>query len=177
FKTLAVAALAAVAVNAQFDNNACTQCVYASFPSDSVCATLNTTQMSEITSAFSNNSVNPLIISSASKDPAIKSCLCHWASTAFSADGTGAAGKCITGTTPTCNSTQVEQAASQMSPFVTLLNCGASNTTTGSNSTTGTTTTGSTPATTSPAKAAANQMNIPYVISIAAIGLAALAGL
>ncbi|KAG0003287.1 hypothetical protein BGZ80_005817, partial [Entomortierella chlamydospora] len=74
FKTLALAAVAAVAVSAQtFDNNPCTQCVYSSFSKDSVCATLNATQLTEITSAFENNTVNAIQIATASKDSAIKS--------------------------------------------------------------------------------------------------------
>ncbi|KAF9369791.1 hypothetical protein BGX21_005802, partial [Mortierella sp. AD011] len=114
-------------------------------------------------------------IATASKDSAIKSCLCHWASTAFSADGTGAAGSCITGTTSTCNSTQITQATDGMAPLVSLLKCASANSTTGSNSTgSGSTGSGSTPAT---GTSGSFQVNVPYVLSVAAVGLAALAGL
>ncbi|KAF9109586.1 hypothetical protein BGX27_007468 [Mortierella sp. AM989] len=170
-KTLAVAALAVVAVNAQFASNECTKCVYASFPADKVCAALTPAQLTTISSAFTATDVNVPALVAAVKDPAVKGCLCNWGATAFNADGTGAAGTCISGAAPTCNSTQVGEAKAGMTPLIAVLQCGPA---AGSGT--------AKPDTTKPDaakpddKSAAISLNIPYVVSVAALGLAALAG-
>lgn len=173
FKILALAAVAAVAVSAQaFDNNACTACVFASFDQDTECKTLPAADMTLLKSAFTPTSVDPLKISQAIQKPAVKSCLCHWASTAFTANG--AAAGCTSGATPTCNSTQQGQAADGIKGLLPILNCTA--TTSGgsaSPSATGPTSPGATKGSTG----SSIQLNMPYVLSVAALGLAAIAGL
>ncbi|KAF8929029.1 hypothetical protein EDD21DRAFT_415908 [Dissophora ornata] len=175
-KTLALAAVAVVAVSAQtFDNNTCTQCVYGSFSKDTSCAALNSTELAQLEAAFSNNTVNPLAIAAANQVPAIHTCICHWAQTAFTS--TGAAGSCISGTTPTCNSTQVGEAEAGISGLNQILSCAASTNTTGGSTATGSATgSASTATATTKPSGASIQMKMPYVLSVAAIGLAALAG-
>ncbi|KAG0327266.1 hypothetical protein BGZ99_008027 [Dissophora globulifera] len=165
FKTLAVAAAAFAAVSAQlFDNNTCTQCVFASFPKDTVCATIPAADMGELEAAFAAQ--NLTLLSAALTKPTTTSCVCHWVATGFTP--TGAAASCIAGSPPTCNATQVQQASAGIAQLQPLLHCAG-------NSTSGTTTT---PAAPTPTKSGSSiQMNMPYVLSVAAIGLAALAGL
>lgn len=182
FKTLALAAVAFVAVaNAQaFEQNACSACVTSSFSKDTSCSTLTPDQSAKLTAGFSSGTPDILKLSAAVQDPAIKTCVCHWASTAFEPKGTGAAGSCIVGTTPAppCNASQIVEATTKIKMLDTALGCAAApsggNVTTPSTSTTGGA--GGSP-TATPKPAAAVQLNMPYVLSVAAIGLAALAGL
>ncbi|KAI1311940.1 hypothetical protein EDD11_003259 [Mortierella claussenii] len=180
FKTLALAAVAIAAASTvqAFDNNTCTQCVFGSFQKEPACASLSKEDYTQLTDAFAtNNTVNVGGLAAAVQKPATHKCICNWASSAFKPDGTGAAGSCFvaTGATPACNATQVKDANDQMAPLVPILKCDAAgNTTSGTPSTTATTT----GATASPTKGSSGlQLNLPYVLSVAAIGLAALAGL
>ncbi|KAF9971341.1 hypothetical protein BGZ65_010491, partial [Modicella reniformis] len=124
FKTLALVAIAAVAVSAQtFDNNACTTCVFGSFDQDSSCKSLPAADLTMLKSALNPTSVNIPLLSSAVQKPEIRSCVCHWASTAFTAGG--AAASCTSNQPPTCNSTQVKQASDGIKGLAPLLNCNA----------------------------------------------------
>jgi hypothetical protein len=178
FKTLAIAAaIVAAAANAQsFDNNPCTVCVFASFDQDTSCKTLPAADLSGLKANFNPTSINVPGLSAAIQKPEVKACVCHWATTAFTAGG--AASSCTSGATPTCNTTQVGQAADGIKGLGPLLNCGASTPSTGGGSST---TGGSTPAPSTPAaggKSAGSsiQINLPYVVSAAVVGLAAFAG-
>ncbi|GJJ69345.1 hypothetical protein EMPS_01691 [Entomortierella parvispora] len=179
FKTLALAAVAVAATTVSaYDSNACTACVYASIPKDSVCATLNSTALNELVAVFGSTSFNLAQLSGLVQDPSIKACVCHWANTAFTPSGSAAS--CTTGTPATCNSTQVGQAAAGIAPVVPGLGCSAASVSGGAVAPSGAspsaTGTGSAPAATTKAGSAASSINIPYVVSIAAVGLAALAG-
>ncbi|KAF9148416.1 hypothetical protein BG015_009849 [Linnemannia schmuckeri] len=185
FKILALAAVALVAVtNAQsFEQNACSACVTGSFAKDTSCTSLTPAQSAQLSAGFANGTPDPLKISAAVQDPAIKACVCHWSTTAFDPKGTGAAGACFVGATPAppCNASQIGEATAGIKLLEGILNCGAA----GGNVTNPTTTGAKPPATTTggsagsptPKPAAAVQLNMPYVLSVAAIGLAALAGL
>ncbi|KAG0292145.1 hypothetical protein BGZ98_002710, partial [Dissophora globulifera] len=116
--------------------------------------------------AFGTQNITAL--SAALAKPTITSCVCNWVATGFTP--TGAAASCIAGAAPTCNSTQLQQASAGIASLQPLLHCA-------DNSTSGTGTT-SKPAAPSPTKSGASlQMNMPYVLSVAAVGLAALVGL
>ncbi|KAG0278550.1 hypothetical protein BGZ95_003732 [Linnemannia exigua] len=177
FKTLALAAVAVAVVNAQaFEQNECSKCVFGSFSKDATCATLTPAQMTTLQAGFASGKVEPLKIGAAVQDPAIKACLCHWAGSAFTTDGKGAAGSCFTPLTPApaCNSSQIGEATNGIKPLEPILNCAAlvkPSTPAGAT----TTTTAGGPAPTG--KSGAVQLNMPYVLSVAALGLAALAGL
>ncbi|KAF9916364.1 hypothetical protein BX616_003950 [Lobosporangium transversale] len=181
FKTLAIVAVAVAAastVQAQgFANNSCTQCVFGSFAKDTTCAKLSKEDFTELTNAFAgNNEVNVPAIIAAIQKPDTKACVCSWSTTAFKPDGTGPAGSCFTGTTPApaCNSSQVDEANGQLAPLGPILKCNASPS--GSPSGGKPSSTGNpAPSTTKPSSGV--QLNMPYVLSIAAVGLAALAGL
>ncbi|KAG0048587.1 hypothetical protein BGZ90_007587, partial [Linnemannia elongata] len=138
-----------------------------SFSKDTSCSTLTPDQSAKLTAGFSSGNPDILKLSAAVQDPAIKACVCHWASTAFEPKGTGAAGSCI-----------IVEATTKIKMLDTTLGCAAvpsgGNVTTPSTSTTGGA--GGSP-TATPKPAAAVQLNMPYVLSVAAIGLAALAGL
>jgi hypothetical protein len=177
FKTLAFAAVAVAAVSAQsFEQNACSQCVTTSFSKDTSCTSLTPEQMANLTAGFSSSPVQPLKIGAAIKDPAIKECVCHWVATAFSTDGKGAAGSCFTGTTPApaCNASQIEEAHSGIKMMESSGILGCSATPSGGAGVKPSTTGGATPST---KPSGAIQLNMPYVLSVAALGLAALAGL
>jgi len=174
FKTLAVAAIAAIATVSAYDQNDCTTCVYASIPKDSVCATLNTTALGQLSSVFGNGTFNLPLLSSLIQDPTVKSCVCHWASTAFTTGGSAAS--CSTGAGAVCNATQLGDASQGISGVAPGLGCNAVASSTGGAASPS----GSAPATSSPSNkptGAAASINVPYVVSIAALGLAALAGL
>ncbi|KAF9140158.1 hypothetical protein BGX30_006965 [Mortierella sp. GBA39] len=186
FKTLALAAVAFVAVaNAQsFELNACSACVTTSFANDTSCSTLTPAQSALLASGFASGNPDVLKISAAVQDPVIKTCVCHWATTAFAENGSGAAGHCFVGTTPApvCNSSQILEATTGIKLLNGVLNCsgaGANATTPSANGTTPSTAPSGAAGTPSPSAkpAGAVQLNMPYVLSVAAIGLAALAGL
>ena len=185
FKTLALAAVAFVAVaNAQeFEQNACSACVISSFAKDTSCSSLTPEQLATLTAGFSSGRPDALKISAAVQDPAIKACVCHWATTAFVPEGTGAAGPCFKGTTPApvCNSSQIVEATTGIKLLDGVLNCAAGGSNATNPSTNGTkpstTTTGGAAGSPTAKPAGAVQLNMPYVLSVAAIGLAALAGL
>ncbi|KAG0215844.1 hypothetical protein B0O80DRAFT_439551 [Mortierella sp. GBAus27b] len=177
FKTLAIAAaVVAAAANAQsFDSNPCTTCVFASFDQDTTCKTLPAADLTALKANFLSTSINVPGLSASVQNPAVKACVCHWATTAFTAGG--AASSCTSGATPTCNTTQVGQAADGIKGLTPILNCAATPSAGGGSSTTG----GSTPAPSTPAaggKSAGSsiQVNLPYVVSAAVVGLAAFAG-
>ncbi|KAG0053049.1 hypothetical protein BGZ83_001754 [Gryganskiella cystojenkinii] len=172
FKTLALAAVAIVAVSAQaHEDNPCSQCVYASFPKDTVCAALPAANQTALTGVFLPTNINITLLSTLVQDPAIKNCVCHWATNGFTP--TGSAYGCGHGAAPVCNATQLTQASDGINGVTALFHCGAAVVPSGSGSTPSATTTaaGSKPT------SAGVQMNIPYVVSIAAVGLAALVGL
>ncbi|KAG0294654.1 hypothetical protein BGZ96_000767 [Linnemannia gamsii] len=188
FKTLALAAVAFVAtVNAQgFELNACSTCVFGSFKKDTSCTSLSANTTDALLASFSTGIPDVLKLSALVQDPATRTCVCHWASTAFEPKGTGAAGSCFTGTTPApvCNTTQVGEASAGIAQLTGALGCSAA----GGNATnpSGTPSGGSPKPSTSatggagsptPKPAGAVQLNMPYVLSVAAIGLAAIAGL
>ncbi|KAK3846656.1 MAG: hypothetical protein J3R72DRAFT_433282 [Linnemannia gamsii] len=179
FKTLALAAVAIAVANAQtFEQNACSTCVFSSFTKDTTCASLTPAQMTSLQSGFASGKVEPLKIGAAVQDPAVKACLCHWAGTAFAADGKGPAGSCFAPLTPAppCNASQVVEATGPIKLLEsTVLNCAALGVQPTGAPGTPTTTTGGSAATGKPSGAI--QLNMPYVLSAAALGLAALAGL
>ncbi|KAF9540557.1 hypothetical protein EC957_003995 [Mortierella hygrophila] len=185
FKTLALAAVAFVAVaNAQsFELNACSACVTTSFANDTSCSSLTPEQSALLASGFASGNPDVVKISAAVQDPSIKTCVCHWATTAFAEDGSGAAGHCFFPTTPAppCNSSQIVEATTGIKMLSGVLSCaagGANATTPSANGTTPTTVpSGGASVSATPKPAAAVQLNMPYVLSVAAIGLAALAGL
>ncbi|KAF9439229.1 hypothetical protein BGZ76_008596 [Entomortierella beljakovae] len=167
-KTLALAAVAAATVSA-YEYNNCTKCVYASFPSDSVCKTLPQEQLTQLTGAFGETAINATTILLAIKDPKVKSCLCNFLSTAFNPDFSGAAGSCLKGDAPTCTPADVVDGKAELDKTAPMLNCAA-----GGAPAPGATTTA--PADAKPTSAGI-KVNVPYVLSAAVIGLAALAGL
>ncbi|KAK3810619.1 MAG: hypothetical protein JOS17DRAFT_796330 [Linnemannia elongata] len=184
FKTLALAAVAFVAAaNAQsFELNACSACVMGSFSKDSSCTTLTPAQNATLLAGFSSGTPDPLKISAAVQDPAIKACVCHWATTAFDPKGAGAAGACFMPATPAppCDASQIGEATGGIKLLDGILNCAAApggNVTSPSAKPPTTTTAGGAAGSSTPKPAAAVQLNMPYVLSVAAIGLAALAGL
>ncbi|KAF9096740.1 hypothetical protein BGX23_010549 [Mortierella sp. AD031] len=184
FKTLALAAVAVAAVSAQtFENNACTKCVFESFPKDESCAKLTPAQLTTLTSNFANGAVNAVGLAAAAQDPSIKACVCHWAGNAFKPDGTGAAGACFANGATTCNTTQIGEATSGIAPLTVVLGCTAGGNVTAPNATTpaggkpSSTSTGAPGTTTTSKPSDALKLNMPYVLSVAALGLAALAGL
>ncbi|KAG9063895.1 hypothetical protein KI688_004009 [Linnemannia hyalina] len=188
FKTLALAAVALVAVaNAQsFELNACSACVTTSFANDTSCSSLTPEQSALLASGFASGNPDVVKISAAVQDPSIKACVCHWATTAFAENGSGAAGHCFFPTTPApaCNSSQIVEATTGIKMLGSVLSCaaGGANATTPTNgAANGTTPTtvpsGGASGSSTPKPAAAVQLNMPYVLSVAAIGLAALAGL
>ncbi|KAF9923227.1 hypothetical protein FBU30_006693 [Linnemannia zychae] len=179
FKTLALAAIAVAAVNAQsFAKNECSTCVFSSFSKDASCSTLTPEQTTSLNAGFEGGNINPLLISKAIQDPVIKTCVCHWTTTAFTSDAKGAAGACFAPATPAppCNASQVVEATTGIKSLETILNCAAAPAPAPSSGVKPSTT-GSAPSPTAKGDSGAVQMNIPYVLSFAALGLAALAGL
>ncbi|KAF9907946.1 hypothetical protein EC991_010386 [Linnemannia zychae] len=178
FKTLALAAVAVAAVSAQsFEQNACSACVTSSFTKDTGCASLTPGQMTNLTASFTSP-LQPLKIIAAIQDPTVKACVCHWAATAFTPDGKGAAGSCFTPTTPApaCNSSQLLEATNgvkTMQDSGVLVCTGAPS----GGVQPSATPSGGAGAKPSDKPSSAIQLNMPYVLSVAALGLAALAGL
>ncbi|KAG0263250.1 hypothetical protein BG011_009085 [Mortierella polycephala] len=167
FKTLTLAAAIAVAsVSAQFAQDPCADCVYASFGNDTLCASLPPKDMEALTLAFQPGSVDAKIIVAEMKKPATKDCLCSWSKDTFSA--TGAARDCVKTEAPVCDAKQLADGQLQLDSMKGLLTCGA-------------TPSGSAPSPTgseTPESAAGSlSISMPYVLSVAALGLAALAGL
>ncbi|CAO3564190.1 unnamed protein product [Mortierella alpina] len=183
FKTLALAAVALVAVNAQlpaggFDNDACTTCTIGSFNKDAACAALPPADLETLKGTIfklnpATNKFSPDIAGIAAQfaKPESKKCVCSWAASPFTA--AGPAGSCISGTPPTCNATQVTM-ASQGITFLSGSLCK------GAPASVAPGTGGATspaPAPTGAPASAATSLNIPYVFTIAALGLAAAVGL
>ncbi|KAF9560173.1 hypothetical protein EC968_006281 [Mortierella alpina] len=181
FKTLALAAVALVAVNAQlpnggFDNDACTTCTIASFSKDASCAALPPADLEALKGTIfklnpSTNKFVPDVIglSAQIQKPDTKKCVCSWAAAPFTASGP--AGSCITGTPATCNATQLEMASQGIS-FLSGSLC-KNAVAPGGPSGTG----APAPTTSSPPKSGATSLNIPYVFTLAVLGLAAAVGL
>ncbi|KAF9184849.1 hypothetical protein BGZ51_003114 [Haplosporangium sp. Z 767] len=168
FKTLTLAAAIAVAsVSAQFTQDLCADCVYASFGNDTSCASMPPADMQALSQAFQPGKVDVKLISEELSKPTTKACLCSWSKDTFTA--TGGARECIKGETPICNATQLAAGQPQLDSMKVLLGgC------TGTPS-------GSAPAPTgskTPESAAGSlSISMPYVLSVAAFGLVALAGL
>ncbi|KAF9125353.1 hypothetical protein BGW39_007460 [Mortierella sp. 14UC] len=180
FKTLALAAIAVAAVSAQsFEQNACSKCVIGSFTKDTSCTSLTPGQMANLTAGFSSSPVQPLKIAAAIQDPTVRACVCHWAATAFSPDGKGAAGSCFTPTTPApaCNSSQLEEAHNGIKTLEATGMLGCSGVPSSGAQPPASSTGGGAGAAPSNKPSGAIQLNMPYVLSVAALGLAALAGL
>ncbi|KAF8926273.1 hypothetical protein BGZ58_011325 [Dissophora ornata] len=179
FKSLlfALAAVAATASAQTFENNACSQCTFASITKEPTCTSLVPVDMQQLQAIFANSSVNVGALSTAAQNPAIKSCLCHWSNGTLSPTGAAASCTLPQGATPAvCNATQVTIATAQFAPFAGMLQCNATaTTTTGGSSTAG----NNSSTTTHPTSAAGSlvALNMPYIASVAAFGLAALAGL
>ncbi|KAG0335519.1 hypothetical protein BG004_008421 [Podila humilis] len=173
-KTLVIASLAAAAVSAQdFAKNACTDCVYASFGKDTQCATLPPSEAASLQSVFANQTVNATLLIQLVKIPAVRTCVCHWSTTAFSADG--AAGSCMSGAAPVCNASQIGEAKAGIAPLEsTILKCGSTPSGTDGTKPSGT---GAPAPSGTGADSAASSINIPYAMTVAAFGLVALAGL
>ncbi|KAK3808615.1 MAG: hypothetical protein J3Q66DRAFT_355218 [Benniella sp.] len=124
FKTLALVAIAAVAVSAQLEDNPCTRCVLRSYPNDSSCKTLSAEDLNKIREGLSpNGAVNPVKLAEAVQKPEIRACVCHWSGTAFVTGG--AASSCISGATPICNAAQRAQVNDGLSNLGPFLGCGA----------------------------------------------------
>ncbi|KAG0200159.1 hypothetical protein BGX28_006690 [Mortierella sp. GBA30] len=190
FKTLALATVALVAVNAQlppggFPKDACSDCTIASFNKDAKCAALPPADLDALKGAVfklnaTTNTYNPDVPALAAlfAKPDTKACICDWASTAFGANGP--ASSCVSGTPPTCDSSQLKLATTGISALTGGL-CPAGSGSSPSGAPSGSTPSGSAapPAGTSttPKAGAANTMNMPYVLTFAAVGLAALVGL
>jgi len=170
-KSLVIASVAVAAVSAQFANNSCTQCVFGSFKTDTVCSTLTPEQYTNLTQIFANNTVNVGVMSTLIKTPAYRNCLCHWSQTAFAADGSGAAASCITGAAPTCDAAQIAEASGQLTLIKPALNCSAA-----SPSAISPPTSTSSPSPSGTGKPSAANINLPYALTVAAFGLVALAG-
>ncbi|KAF9585450.1 hypothetical protein BGW38_002341 [Lunasporangiospora selenospora] len=167
FKTLALAAIAAVAVSAQdFESNPCSVCVFGTIAKDTVCAALPPAKLKNITDAFGATKIDatPLVVGS--KDPEIKACLCSWAKDAFS--GTGPTATCTStaaGGNATCAADQITEGKTKMAPLVALFQCGTAtgNNTNGNN--------------TKPTTAAASSIKASHILAVAAVGAAAFFGL
>ncbi|KAF9426975.1 hypothetical protein BGZ94_005699 [Podila epigama] len=182
FKTLAIATMAVAAVSAQsFADNDCSKCVLSSFPKDKACATLPAADIASINSVFANNTANVPLLGQLVKNPAIKGCVCNWAATVFTP--TGAAAECLAGgATAVCQKADIDAATAQITPIVPLLQCGtAVAPPTGSPApptpTTGAGDKGTDKPADKPADGkSAGSANAPYFLTVAALGLVALAG-
>ncbi|KAG0249661.1 hypothetical protein DFQ27_009883 [Actinomortierella ambigua] len=172
-KALLVSAIAVAAVSAQsFDLNACSDCVFASFDKNAVCSKLPTNDMTSLKSVFDSGVVDVPKMSGLLQNPAIRECMCDWTATAFTP--TGAANGCMTTAPIACNASQVAEAQQKLTPLTLILNCPK--------------TTNKPPTATSPAGGAggagagpsptgAANVNLPSILSLAAVGVAAFFGL
>ena len=124
FKTLALVAIATLAVSAQaFEDNPCSRCVFRSYTKDSSCKTLSAEDLNKIREGLQPNGVvNPLKLAEAVQKPEIRACVCHWVTTGFATGG--AASSCISGATPTCNAVQLGQVKNSLNGLVPVLGCG-----------------------------------------------------
>ncbi|KAG0255517.1 hypothetical protein BG011_005085 [Mortierella polycephala] len=185
FKTvlLALAAMTmAVSINAQatennsqaIEDNSCSQCTFGSIAKEPKCAALEPNDASRLQAAFANNNANITLLAKAVETPAIKDCVCGWATDTFGP--TGAAASCVAAqgsTPPDCSAEQVAEAASRMSPVATMLHCDAAappaadGSSSGGNEGTGTSTNAG----------SLLSSNLPYAVSMTVFGLVALAGL
>ncbi|KAG0052416.1 hypothetical protein BGZ83_002629 [Gryganskiella cystojenkinii] len=171
-KTLALAVVATATVssvsNAQtFENNPCTQCAFQSLGNDTNCAALSTDQMGQLQTAFNLTSVNFPLLTTLMKTPAIKTCVCDWGQTVFSSPLTGPASNCTSGLKPICSANQTAQAVAGIRGALPLLGCQAAATSAPGPSAT-------TPGASKPTNGGMKTLagNLPYVLSVAAIGLA-----
>ncbi|KAF9976461.1 hypothetical protein BGZ73_008529 [Actinomortierella ambigua] len=177
-KSLLISAVAVAAVSAQsFELNECSKCVFASFDKNAVCAKLPAADRASLTGVFTSGSVDTPLMLKLLQNPDIKACMCDWYSTAFTP--TGAASGCTSGTPLACNATQVEEATTKLKPLGIVLSCGTAPTnkpptpsaTTGTNGGAGA---GAKP---TPTGAAVSNLNLPYALSMVAVGAAAFLGL
>ncbi|KAG0206327.1 hypothetical protein BGX28_002228 [Mortierella sp. GBA30] len=172
---VAFAASAEAQLQTQISNDTCAQCSFASVPNEPFCAKLAPMDMQKLMSVFANSAVNVTLLGEVVQDVNIKNCLCHWGTNTFSA--TGAAASCTVsqaGAPPACNATQTQIASERMAPFSQMIHCDAvvSNTTGGSSgSGTGTGTTAA------PNTGTSLTLNMPYLVTMAAFGLAAFVGM
>ncbi|KAG0223667.1 hypothetical protein BGW42_005733 [Actinomortierella wolfii] len=168
-KSLLVSAVAVAAVSAQsFEKGPCSDCIFKSFNKNAVCTKLPASDMTSLSGAFANYTVNVPLLSSLIQKQAIKGCVCDWVSTAFTTNG--AASSCTTGTSPACNATQVKTATEQLGRLnAGILKC--SNATTPSSSPTPTKAPSPKPS------SGASAINLPYAISFAFIGVVTFLGL
>ncbi|KAI7828887.1 hypothetical protein BC939DRAFT_442163 [Gamsiella multidivaricata] len=178
FKALFFALVAIAArVSAQtIENNACSQCAFAAIPNEPTCAALTPVDMQQLQAVFANNSVNGSALVAAAQNNAIKTCLCHWSTDTFGPKGAAASCTATQGSAPVaCDATQVAEATAKIAPFSVMLQCNSNNSTTPNPTTSaGTpTSTGSSPNTANAASLL--QLNMPYIVSMAALGLATVA--
>lgn len=178
FKTvlLTLAAMTmAVSINAQaIENNSCSQCTFGSIAKEPKCAALEPKDASQLQAVFANNNANITLLAKAVETPAIKDCICGWATDTFSA--TGAAASCVTAqgsAPPDCSAEQVADAARRMSPVATMIQCDAAAPPAADGSSSG----GNEGTETSTNAGSLLSANLPYAVSMAVFGLAALAGL
>ncbi|KAG0223668.1 hypothetical protein BGW42_005734 [Actinomortierella wolfii] len=174
-KGLLVSAVAVAAVSAQtFELNKCSECVFASFGKNAVCAKLPADQMANLTSVFNTGTLNTPLMMQLAKEQAIKDCMCDWKNTAFTP--TGAAATCFTGDAAPCNASQVEEAKKGMGPVDTVMRCNA-NGGSGAQPSGGAKPTATDSGKGAQPTGAASMINVPYVLSVAAVGVAAFLGL
>ncbi|KAG0050002.1 hypothetical protein BGZ83_005209 [Gryganskiella cystojenkinii] len=122
-KTLALVAAAVATTAAQsISNNACSTCVYSSIPNDTICTTLPASSLTQVSSYFASTGINSTALATLAQDPAIRSCVCHWADTCFST--TGSAFGCLTGAAPVCTMADLAVKISIVD-LADILHCGA----------------------------------------------------
>ncbi|KAG0043996.1 hypothetical protein BGZ83_010780 [Gryganskiella cystojenkinii] len=131
-KTLALVAVAVAATTIlAYDNNPCSTCVFSSVFMDINCVALPEASQSQLKGLFGPTLMNNTLLASLAQDPAIKSCLCHWTSTALTSNGSAAS--CLSGVTPVCNSTQMSglQVYIEIANMVRVVQCVPTGSTTG----------------------------------------------
>ncbi|KAF9430738.1 hypothetical protein BGZ94_004507 [Podila epigama] len=169
--TALVLASAAVVTAQTFEKNPCSDCVLGSIPKEKACAALVPVDLQQLQAAFAGNVVNVVGLGTASQNPAIKKCMCNWASNAFSPGG--AASGC-TGAKAVCNAVQVADARSKIAPMTSVFKCDDSS----SSSSTDNTTTVTPPphpagAGGATGNSAESKAGVSAVLSLAAVALAA----
>lgn len=123
-----------------FESTPCSQCTFASFPKEAACAALVPVDIQQLQAAFTPTSVNiNAIITAVNGNPAIKNCVCHWATGTYNQTTGGAAATCLTsepsvpGPAPAvtagggapCNATQAAQAEAKFGMLAALIHCDA----------------------------------------------------
>ncbi|KAF9018379.1 hypothetical protein CPC16_010914 [Podila verticillata] len=169
--TLAVLATSALVSAQTFQLTPCSQCMLGTIPKEKTCQSLVPVDQQQLQAAFANGTVDPGVFLTAGKNPAIQNCLCNWYATALSPTGNGAA--CVApganGAAPICNATETADAATQMKPISTVLNCANATAPAGNSTATPPPTTGTT-------ASGVASVGVPMVLSVAALAIAAAIG-